>query len=588
MRRLSVALLVAVCAFDTTAIGRATDIDNVAAFARLYGVVRYFYPSDAAAALDWNRMAVYGVARTRSAAGATQLAAALKEIFTPLGPGIVIGTALPPARAPKAPDPSLVAWRYFGAGMTLSTVPGPYRSRRTNRPPAAKGADDGIVARMFEAPALTPDAHTDVDLGAGLKARVARALPDAEATGKDRSTEPIATLRAALDSLREPDSNSIDTPSLDERLAGVVVAWNVFRHFYPYWNETGVDWNTTLLPQLERAAAATTRDAYRAALRQLVADARDGHGSVNDPRAASGRGTLPIRLARLDGQIVISASSVDAVPVGALVTEINGADASRRLADTVALNSGSPQWKEWRSLHEMVSCRQATDVTIAATVDASRVTQSLACGAAPPVEARPETISELAPGIWYVDLTRARMSQVSPVINTLASATGVVFDLRGYPTDAGAGILPYLLTAAESDRWMHVNKIVGPFGESAGWENFGWNIQPKQPHVGGRIVFMTDGRAISYAESVMGYVADRKLGIIVGSTTAGTNGNVAMAALPGGYSMGFTGMRVTRHDGTSPFHLIGVQPDVPVVPTIAGLKAGKDEVLARAVEVIRR
>src|SRR4029450_648115 len=106
MRRLSVALLIAACAFDAPAIGRALDIDNVAAFARLYGVVRYFYPSDAAAALDWNRMAVYGGARTRSATGASQLAAALKEIFTPLGPGIVIGTALPAARAPKRADSS--------------------------------------------------------------------------------------------------------------------------------------------------------------------------------------------------------------------------------------------------------------------------------------------------------------------------------------------------------------------------------------------------------------------------------------------------------------------------------------------------
>jgi C-terminal processing protease CtpA/Prc len=135
---------------------------------------------------------------------------------------------------------------------------------------------------------------------------------------------------------------------------------------------------------------------------------------------------------------------------------------------------------------------------------------------------------------------------------------------------------------------MHVSKIVGPFGELAGWEDFSWNVQPSQPHVAGRIVFMTDGRAISYAESVMGHVADHKLGIIVGSTTAGTNGNIAAAALPGGYSMTFTGMRVTRHDGTSPFHLIGVRPDVPVVPTIAGLRAGKDEVLDRAVEVVSR
>ena len=44
------------------------EIGNVAAFARLYGVVRYSYPSDAAAEIDWARFALHGMARARAAA----------------------------------------------------------------------------------------------------------------------------------------------------------------------------------------------------------------------------------------------------------------------------------------------------------------------------------------------------------------------------------------------------------------------------------------------------------------------------------------------------------------------------------------
>jgi hypothetical protein len=94
---------------------------------------------------------------------------------------------------------------------------------------------------------------------------------------------------------------------------------------------------------------------------------------------------------------------------------------------------------------------------------------------------------------------------------------------RGYPTDAGAWLLPHLLQEAEHDRWMHVAKIVGPFGQLAGWQNLGWDLTPVAPEFSGKIAFMTDGRAISYAESVMGYVAARKLGTIIGELTAGTN-----------------------------------------------------------------
>ena len=45
----------------------------------------------------------------------------------------------------------------------------------------------------------------------------------------------------------------------------------------------------------------------------------------------------------------------------------------------------------------------------------------------------------------------------------------------------------------------------------------------------------------------MGYVADRKLGTIVGGTTVGTNGNVATFVVPSGFVVAFT-----RHAGHGP------------------------------------
>lgn len=206
-------------------------------------------------------------------------------------------------------------------------------------------------------------------------------------------------------------------------------------------------------------------------------------------------------------------------------------------------------------------------------------------GTQPPVAMRPAPLAELAPGVFYVDLTRARMAEIAPRLEALASARGVVVDVRGYPEDGGFGILPHLLDAPETDRWMHVAKIVGPSYETAGWNDFGWNLKPAAPRVSGKVVFLTDGSAISYAESVMGYVADRKLGTIVGSPTAGANGNVASFVSPGGFRLGFTGMRVTRHDGHSPHHLVGVAPDVAAAPTLAGLRAGRDEVLERGLAI---
>ncbi|MGB2717105.1 MAG: S41 family peptidase [Vicinamibacterales bacterium] len=747
MRPLLVIVLLAATVFGSSAAQSppSREIDNVAAFSRLYGVVRYFYPGDAAAALDWDRFAVHGVRRVRVSPDAKALEATLKRLFAPLGSGLEIGATLPRLPAAGPTGDRLVAWRYLGPGFAASSVRGPYKSKRTNRADTVGASIDGFVTIMQSIPAeilrgktirlrgqarvktldttgsgalwlrvdrpdramgffdnmgnrpiregewreyaiegpVAPDAtnvafgvmasgtatadfdrielsvrdadggwipmqiadfgfeaasesasgswfragtsktaaitrpsgeapegrqflrfapggsgsvstaelfadappiagaHVDLALGSGLNARVPLALSNSQATVDAKQS--LEALAMPLSQSRNPRGEF----DVDIRLADIVVAWNVFRHFYPYWTEAAVDWDARLRPQLEDALRANTRKAHHDALRRLVADARDGHGGVFDTEQVGPPAALPIQLGLVEQRVVITASAASDVPVGAVVSSIDGVQTLQRLTESMRLASGTTQWKQVRALGELTTCSQAAPVTLVLDSGTGTSEVRLHCeGKQPPSEKRPEPISEVAPGVWYVDLTRARMAEITPMLGQLSRASGVVFDARGYPTDSGAGILPHLIDAREHDRWMHIPKIVGPFGQYAGWYSAGWELTPRQPHLGGRIVFLTDRRAISYAESVMGYVADRKLGTIVGGTTAGTNGNVALFEVPGGFRISFTGMRVTRHDGQSAHHLIGVAPNISIAPTIASIREGHDVVLARAVELV--
>jgi C-terminal processing protease CtpA/Prc len=83
----------------------------------------------------------------------------------------------------------------------------------------------------------------------------------------------------------------------------------------------------------------------------------------------------------------------------------------------------------------------------------------------------------------------------------------------------------------------------------------------------------------------LGIIEFYRLAEIVGSRTAGTNGNVNPFTLPGGYRISWTGMKVLKHDG-SQHHGIGILPTVSVSRTIAGVTAGRDEVLERAIEIV--
>lgn len=53
----------------------------------------------------------------------------------------------------------------------------------------------------------------------------------------------------------------------------------------------------------------------------------------------------------------------------------------------------------------------------------------------------------------------------------------------------------------------------------------------------------------------------------------------------GGYTVNWTGVPVLKRDGT-PHHGVGVIPTVPVSPTVAGIHAGRDEVLERAISLV--
>ena len=446
-------------------------------------------------------------------------------------------------------------------------------------PPPGGAAD----AELFPENPPTPGAHADFELASGLQARVPLALTEPQARPDPAREARRDALRAALAAV----TGQAEPPDIDQRLADVVVAWSVFRHFYPYWQETGVDWDARLRPQLEAAAGAETRPAQRDAVRSLVADARDGHGFVAEAKEAE-RADLPVTLAVIEDRLIVTSSAVPSeAPVGAVVTTIDGVPACDRLAREMSLVSGTTQWRQFRAIRPFTSGVKGATVQLGLDSGEGPRLVTLGYGTSPPAEKRPEPVSEMEPGLWYIDLTRASMADVTARLDAVAGARGVVFDVRGYPTDAGAGILPYLLDAPETDRWMHVAKIVGPYHETAGWLDFGWDMKPAAPRIAGRVVFLTDGRAISYAESVMGYVADRHLATIVGRPTAGTNGNVASFVTPSGFRVSFTGMRVTRHDGRSPHHLVGVEPDVALAPTLAGVRAGRDEVLERGVQLAR-
>ena len=192
--------------------------------------------------------------------------------------------------------------------------------------------------------------------------------------------------------------------------------------------------------------------------------------------------------------------------------------------------------------------------------------------------------------IGYLDLSRLpNLAEFERAFEELRRTDGLIIDIRGYP-----GFMVQLaLSARLNDRPVKSAIFETPVVSSydrmeQGWDSGQYEVKPDpKKHYGGPVVVLINERTRGTAEDLGIYLKDAKRVTFVGGPTAGCNGNRTWLSLPGGGRMFFTGMRVKFGDG-SRFQNIGILPDVPVAPTVEGISAGRDEVLDKGIEVLRR
>jgi hypothetical protein len=106
----------------------------------------------------------------------------------------------------------------------------------------------------------------------------------------------------------------------------------------------------------------------------------------------------------------------------------------------------------------------------------------------------------------------------------------------------------FLSGATAIRRALHIIRPDHTASSIASWETSGWYLPVHQPHISGRVAFLTGPAAVSYAESLIAFVEQYHLGEIVGSPTAGTNGDLAEVTAPSGCRTAFSGRRVAHHE----------------------------------------
>lgn len=478
----------------------------------------------------------------------------------------------------KKPD----SWFQTVAGYQLATVKSDFTS---GKQAARLGAETTSFPGnpIFDAIPKLGEV-VDAEISPGVRIRFPLALPISHqyTSGDDQATD---------QEIEKINAFETATPSQSiASVANVILLWNVFQHFYPYFDQVDCDWDAALKTALDKAYRLDQRTAATKNLQWLVAQLHDGHGNVYDMKTP--RQAAPVAFDWVENQLVVVASNQDDFQVGDIVTEVDGKPAAKVLSEMEAYISGSPQWKRYIATRLFSQGTQARQLLLERGDEQLKLPLEFAGRHQAAVVDKGEVCRIEVDGendeddIWYIDMGRAEPKDINPLIRKFARAKGIVLDFRGYPR--GTQYLFQHMTDQhmQSQKWQIPKQIYPDRHDMANFQTSGrWQMPPKKPRFAGKMVFITNGSAISYAESCMAIVAEYELGEIIGSPTAGANGNINPFSLPDGYRVVWTGMRVVNHDD-SQHHVRGVAVTKPMKPTIDGIRDGRDELLQAAIQSI--
>jgi len=180
-------------------------------------------------------------------------------------------------------------------------------------------------------------------------------------------------------------------------------------------------------------------------------------------------------------------------------------------------------------------------------------------------------------------LSSVKADEAAHYVEQAAGAKGLIIDIRNYPSEFMVFALGSLLVDKDT-----------PFARFTACDlsnpgAFYWtkpiSLTSQKPHYAGKIVILVDETSMSQAEYTAMAFRVAPGAIVVGSSTAGADGNVSPFALPGGLRSMVSGIGVF-YPNKLLTQRTGIVPDVEVKPTIAGIRAGRDEVLEAALRQI--
>jgi C-terminal processing protease CtpA/Prc len=385
-------------------------------------------------------------------------------------------------------------------------------------------------------------------------------------------------------------------PDAGFRILALFRLWNIIEYWFPYRDLLDDDWKSVLQEFLPSFVGVESWDGYRLELLRFIARIGDTHAnlwSALDVRPPRGTCYWPVEIRFIEGRATIVASHTylgftSGLEIGDIIETIDGRSIDSLIEEWSPYYCASNPTRRMADIARYLPRGDCGESIL--TIDRDGQPLTVAVTRRPvsgpwfsPHDRPGDTFQLLSPEVAYIKLSSIRVQDVTNYIQQASGTRGLVIDIRNYPSE--------FVVFALGGRFV---EQVTPFarfteGDLDNPGAFTWTtpvaLNPYRPAYNGKIAVLVDEVSLSQAEYTAMALRAGPRAVVVGSTTAGADGNTSTIPIPGGLSTLISGIGVFYPDKT-PTQRVGIIPDIVATPTREGIRAGRDEVLEAALSHI--
>ncbi len=402
------------------------------------------------------------------------------------------------------------------------------------------------------------------------------------------------------------------------RLLSLFRYWNIIEYYFPTKYLTNNNWNTLLNKYIPLFITSNTKLAYEQACLKLIAEINDTHAYSDRIFSIFGYKIAPLKLAYIENKIIVidSKSYLDKKNITGntgftLRPNIERDNNSEiNVGDEIVMINNHPVDSLIKNLriytsisNESVFMKDAVNKIILTKKDNIHITYKngnhikdtvFICITLEKYNAKKGITTKIDQAFklidnstGYINSSAYNKSMFKDLKNKLQNTKGIIIDIRSYPSRDFSQLVRDFFVPKNSV-FAKVSspdqKIPGLFTMSDGGNNNGNKFNNKYKN---KIVILVNENTQSYGEFMTMALQSAPNSIVIGSATAGADGNVSQLLLPGNISTLFSALGI-YYPNDQVAQRIGISINEIVKPTVEGLKKERDEVLERAIEIVTK